>query len=115
MLRDAFERVMSEFPMARTAPFGAHPLARYITKELPRMIEDAVALPEGFSVEGSAGKGNWVEGPWVAIFDSLATEGAQDGYYPVYLFGRTLEAVYLSFNQGVTNLKKQVKVVAARR
>jgi 5-methylcytosine-specific restriction enzyme MrcB-like protein len=47
-------------------------------------------------------------------FDPLITETVQEGYYPVYLFTRSVDAVYLSMNQGVTKLKDEVKLKTAR-
>lgn len=59
-------------------------------------------------VEASPGKGQWADAPWIAIFDPLVTDTAQRGYYPVYLFTRTLDAVYFSLNQGMTELKNEL-------
>jgi 5-methylcytosine-specific restriction protein A len=42
------------------------------------------------------------------------TETAQEGHYPVFLFNRSLTGVYLSLNQGVTRLRNELGVAAAR-
>ena len=39
--------------------------------------------------------------------DPLVTDTPQEGYYPVYLFTRSLDAVYLSLNQGMTGLRQE--------
>ncbi|HIE80022.1 MAG TPA: DUF3578 domain-containing protein [Nitrospinaceae bacterium] len=60
-------------------------------------------------VQGSAGQGNWARCPWVAVFDILITETAQTGYFPFYLFREDMKGVYLSLNQGVTEIKQKYK------
>ena len=68
-----------------------------------------------YTFDGSAGSGNRTNCPWAAIFDTRITNTAQRGFYPVYLFKEDGEGVYLSLNQGVTeikeNYKKKTKIV----
>ena len=62
---------------------------RILLRDLWLKTGAAVAWEVGeqpFIVEGSVGKGNWAETPWIAIFDPLVRESAQQGYYVVYLF-----------------------------
>ena len=40
--------------------------------------------------------------PWIALLDDDVTTTTTDGMYLVYLFTSTLDAVYLSINQGAT-------------
>ncbi len=115
MLREALVEIFEKFGVARAQPFGGNPFAQYVRHRVPELIRQGVKVPSTFLVEASAGKGNWVDGPWVAVFDPLVTETAQEGYYPVYLFARDLGAVFLSLNQGVTALKDEVGVAAARQ
>ena len=58
---------------------------------------------------GSPGKGNWTDNPWIAILDTLITDTPQSGYYPVFLFKSDMSGVYLSLNQGVTEVKEYYK------
>jgi len=51
--------------------------------------------------------GNWSQLPWIGIFDPNVTKGAQSGYYIVYLFREDMQGVYLSINQGVTDLRNK--------
>jgi 5-methylcytosine-specific restriction protein A len=108
-------RIGKEYPNAREQPLRAHPLAEFIKKELPETIAPALLGFDGFRAEGSPGKGNWAKAPWLAVFDSLVTNTAQRGYYPVYLFTGPLDAVYLSFNQGVRGLRLDLGMVSARK
>lgn len=74
---------------------------------MPQLFAQAFPNDSDLIWEGSAGKGNWSDAPWIAAFDPLVTESAQRGYYPVYLFDSSLTSVYLSLNQGVTDLKDE--------
>jgi 5-methylcytosine-specific restriction protein A len=63
---------------------------------------------DSYRVTGSPGRGNWAETPWVSVFDRLVTETAQRGFYVVYLFRGDGTAVYLSLNQGTTEVMELV-------
>ena len=115
MIREALLRVMTEFEAARRQPFKDHPLATWMRTALPEAFTKAVPEAGQFLVVASAGKGNWVKGPWVAFFDPIITETAQEGYYVVYLFSGDMKSVSLSLNQGVTALKDEVGVKVARQ
>ncbi|KPB02055.1 MrcB family domain-containing protein [Ahrensia marina] len=58
-------------------------------------------------VEGSTGRGNVSNAPWVATFDTRITQSARDGYYPVYLFSSDCDRVYLSLAVGATQFERQ--------
>ncbi|UQB70067.1 MrcB family domain-containing protein [Epilithonimonas zeae] len=72
-------------------------------------VENSIINPKQYKVKSSVGGGNWANIPWIAIFDKLITESAQDGYYPVYLFREDMSGFYLSLNQGVTKVAKTYK------
>jgi 5-methylcytosine-specific restriction enzyme B len=59
-------------------------------------------------VKGSAGQGGWTACPWIAVYNKEITTTIQEGVYIVYLFSEDMERVYLTLNQGCTNLKKQL-------
>ena len=60
-----------------------------------------------YIIKGSCGQGQWANCPWIVIMDSIITDTPQKGYYLVYLFDKQMRKVYLSLNQGVTNIKKE--------
>lgn len=81
-LGEAFRRVLSEYPAAMKEEFAGHAVARFVREGL----RDEVLrwLPsKRYSAKASAGQGNWVGAPWLAVFDVLVTESAQQGFYPV--------------------------------
>lgn len=77
--------------------------------ELDGLVEaleqtEVVLDRELLKVTRSTGAGNWPNVPWVAIPDQRETSSIQRGVYPVYLFRADLSGVYLTLNQGVTDL-----------
>ncbi|MGB6970291.1 MAG: DUF3578 domain-containing protein, partial [Methyloceanibacter sp.] len=50
----------------------------------------------------------WAHVPWVGLFDPAITDGAQHGFYIVYLFSADMKRVYLSMNQGTTEVKDEL-------
>ena len=78
--------------------------------DIPKEIASAVANDARYEVDGSPGKGNWADVPWIAILDRFVTETAQQGYYLVYLANENCSGVYLSLNQGVTTVRQQYGV-----
>ena len=44
--------------------------------------------------------------PWVCIFDRKITTTATKGIYIVYLLSKDGNSLYLSFNQGCTDIRK---------
>ena len=59
-------------------------------------------------VKGSAGQGGWTSCPWIAVYNKEITTTIQEGVYIVYLFSEDMKRVYLTLNQGCTNLKKKL-------
>lgn len=100
------EDVLGAFPTERQRAFEGNDLAGSIRHKLPGELSALVDDPS-YRVEGSPGAGNWAETPWVAIFDPLVTTSAQRGYYIVFLFRSDGAAVYLSLNQGATQVREE--------
>lgn len=107
MIREAFNRLMDEYTAARNEQFTGHHLASYIRHDLPKMFQELFPDHTDLIWTASPGQGRWVDAPWIAAFDPLVTDTAQDGYYPVYLFTRSLDSVYLSLNQGMQSLREE--------
>jgi 5-methylcytosine-specific restriction protein A len=108
-LRDSIALILDDYENAQKESLGGHPLAAFIRNTFPNLIKTLIDNSEGYLVQGSAGQGNWARCPWIAVFDILITETAQTGYYPVYLFREDMKGVYLSLNQGVTEIRQKYK------
>ncbi|NBC38009.1 DUF3578 domain-containing protein [Novosphingobium sp. FSY-8] len=110
-IRDGLTAVLSGYRAALQSTFGGHPLAALLRNDLPQAISAYLPTHEALlKVEGSAGVGNWAKGPWVAILNRLITETPQRKFYPVYLFAEDMSGVYLSLNQGMTEVRELYRV-----
>ena len=105
-LRVALELILQEYPNASKRPFAKDSVASFISGEVPEIIRSLIKNPR-YLVNGSAGKGRWARVPWIAVFDRLVTDSAQDGFYLVYLFKEDFSGIYLSLNQGVTHVRER--------
>ena len=75
---------------------------------LEKIIKNFDDIEIDIEVKGSCGTGSWTYYPWIAIFNPNITRTIQEGVYIVYLFSEDMKRVYLTLNQGYTNLKKQL-------
>lgn len=112
-LSAGISRLLSEYLGATKETFTGHPLASFIRRDMRDAIKKKAGIDgDALIFKGSAGQGNWVRGPWLGIFNSTVTSGAQQGYYPCYLFREDMRGVYLSLNQGMTEAKEHYKADA---
>jgi len=90
--------------------FKSNNVANYLRSIAKETIETEAFIDKNkYKVEGSPGKGNWAEVPWIGIFDRKITTTATKGYYIVYLFIADMSGVYLSLNQGWTFFEENYK------
>jgi len=106
----ALSLLLEEYAQARSQAFAKNAMADMLRVDIPKEIAEAVGNEARYEVDGSPGKGNWADVPWVAVLDRLVTETAQQGYYLVYLANEDCSGVYLSLNQGVTTVRQQYGV-----
>lgn len=104
-LNAALSLFLEEYPSAVEQEFSNNSVADFIRHDVPAIVKDTIPASERYLVHGSAGQGNWARVPWVAVFDRLITETAQNGYYVVYLVKEDFSGTYLSLNQGVTTVR----------
>lgn len=107
-IREAFEQVLQEYPSARSQEFANNQLAIWIRHEFPQILAQVTPSYKHLKWVASPGQGQWADAPWAAALDPLVTETPQEGYYPVYLFTKSLDAVYLSLNQGMAHLREEL-------
>jgi 5-methylcytosine-specific restriction enzyme A len=106
---DGLSRVLDSYVAARSEQFTGHPLGELVRKSLPEYIRWLRPDDDLLIAKGSVGQGNWARGPWIAVFDRLVTDSAQRGFYPVYLFAEDMGSVYLSLNQGMTEIRERYR------
>lgn len=64
-------------------------------------------VKDQYIFQGSFGRGNICDVPWVATYHSSVTRSAESGFYIVLLFSADMESCFLSLNQGFTQIKKE--------
>src|SRR5690606_14207892 len=89
--------------------FAGNQIADRLRNEFPNLLAQILPDQTRYKVAGSPGKGTWTDNPWIAILDTLITDTPQSGYYPVFLFTPDMSGVYLSLNQGVTEVREYYK------
>ena len=108
VLREFIERFIREYSIEKKKSLANNPFANFITNEVPENIfETDIIKGEEYRVQGSVGKGAWAAVPWVAIYDKNITTSAQKGEYIVYLLSVYDKILYLTFNQGCTELRNK--------
>jgi len=106
-LQGEIEAVARGVSTARDQPFAGHPLAQRIRGSW-RDEARALFANDSYLVKGSAGNGQWADSVWLGVFDPTVTESAQHGFYIVYLVSRNGAKVFLSLNQGTTEIYNEV-------
>ena len=66
-------------------------------------------------VKWSLGKGGWANVPWIALLNRNVTTSTEKGLYVVFLVAQDLSSVYLTLNQGITDLVNELGKKAAAR
>lgn len=107
VLKENIEQIFKNYRNSRNEQFANHHIAAVLRRDLPKDLESLTENSIDYKFAGSAGQGNWTHSPWIAVFNKKITESAQSGYYIVYLFREDMEGVYLSLNQGMTDIKNQ--------
>ncbi|HJC57960.1 MAG TPA: DUF3578 domain-containing protein, partial [Candidatus Eisenbergiella intestinipullorum] len=106
-MKEIIEKILNEYIVAKQEPFEKHPIGTFFRKEIPQAIySTGVVDPKKYQVKGSVGQGNWAEVPWICIFDRNITTTSTKGIYIAYLLARDGNTLYLTLDQGCTNLRK---------
>lgn len=109
-IKDVLLTVLKSYPVESKKTFRGSEFANTIVHVFPKVLESQINnYGDRYIIEGSAGKGKWADCPWLSVFDSIITTSAQDGYYLVYIFDKTMTGVYLSLNQGITTVRREYK------
>ena len=110
-LKNMFYRLINEYAnlyaeVNRTQNYR-HPFGSFIRNDIPNEIRRKGDIDQSkYIVKGSNGVGRWTTVPWIAIFDRRITESAQRGVYLVYLLNKDKKELYLTLNQGATDVSQ---------
>lgn len=114
-LREALDELLGGYLEAKATKFGkAAPMWAAMERAQAALAALTGQHPH-IVVKGSVGQGNWATVPWIALMDERLTDTTQQGVYLVYLFRADMSGVYVTFNQGVTQLKKSLGWSAAKK
>lgn len=105
-IKEILNKVHIEYSSAKMLPFGDHPMLDFFHNEIPALLyQSGLINQDKYLISASAGQGNWAQVPWIGIFDRSITTSAMRGIYIVYLFSADYQKVYLTLDQGTTDLK----------
>lgn len=106
-LKAMFKRFMEEYAVeledARTTKKYKRPFGALVRKDIVEKMQAQVDRSI-YKVKGSVGAGRWTDVPWIAVFDTRMTKSAQKGVYIVYLLNKDSKELFLTLNQGVTDV-----------
>ena len=86
MIKEYFEEVLKYYDSVRKRGDFSGQTADIIRIKLPKVIRESANLSLTYLYEGSVGRGNIAEVPWVRIYEEEVSPSAQEEYYIVYLF-----------------------------
>lgn len=108
-MREWIEKLLNEYDKATTEPFPKHPLGSYVRRDIPEQIyQTGIVDKETYYVKGSVGQGQWAGVPWVAIMNRNITTSPTHDVYIVYLLSTDRKTLYLTLNQGCTEIQKRL-------
>ncbi len=105
-MRDVIEKFMTGYAAAKRDAFSNHPFGKFVRNDIPAAFYNTGLIDsKSYLVTGSVGQGNWANVPWICIFDRSITTSATRGVYIVYLLSADTNTLYLTFNQGCTDIR----------
>lgn len=108
-----FEEALTTYQQAKSEKDWDHPVGTLIKRRLPDQLEDTFDSSQ-LQYTGSIGKGRFANIPWIGVFDERVTTTPTQGLYVVYLFDVDSNDLYLTLNQGMTDLKENHGIRQAR-
>ncbi len=105
-LRRAINKFLNGYVDVKQETFNGHPFGIFVRNEIPNVMYNTQLIDKSsYLITGSVGKGNWAMVPWICIFDRKITTSTTKGVYIVYLLSKDGNSLYLTFNQGCTDIK----------
>ena len=105
-MKAIIDKILNEYVAAKRQTFAGHPMGSFFRNEIPSYIyRTGIVDSRTHLITGSVGQGNWATVPWVCIFDRNITTTATKGVYIVYLLSKDGKTLYLTFNQGCTDIR----------
>ena len=106
-MRQEIEKFVNGYLNAKEENFSGSPFGTFVRNEIPMALYNTgIVDTDNYLITGSVGQGNWATIPWICIFDRRITTSATKGVYIVYLLSKSGDSLYLTFNQGCTDIRK---------
>lgn len=97
---------LDKYIPAKKQLFKGNPVGSFIRKEIPSLFYSANIIDkQKFLIKGSVGQTQWADVAWLGIFNKQITTTATKGIYIVYLLSKDGNSLYLTFNQGCTDIR----------
>lgn len=103
MLEKFIREYAAELAEARRTEDFKRPFGALVRQDIAKLLQDKVDSSI-YKVKGSVGAGRWTDVPWIAVFDTRITTSAQRGVYIVYLLNKDTKELFLTLNQGATDV-----------
>ena len=106
LIKPIVEQFLNNYVKSKKETFAGHAVGNYIRRDAPEALyQTGLVNRQDYLITGSVGQGNWAMVPWLGIFDKKITTTATRGVYIVYLLAKDGNSLYLTFNQGCTEIK----------
>ena len=103
MFHQFMDEYASELLLARKEDNFKRPFGALVRQSIPGLLKEHLDS-DTYLVKGSVGAGRWTDVPWIAVFDKRITQSAQKGVYIVYLLNKDSKTLFLTLNQGATDV-----------
>lgn len=116
-LRERLEFILVHYEEARAHAFSGrkHPVWQaFRALEHNLSLQSAVRDRHTLEIAWSAGQKSLLKIPWLALLDRREARNRQEGVYCGFLFRQDMTGVYLTLNQGIAKLKREVGRDVAR-
>ncbi|NCB24902.1 MAG: DUF3578 domain-containing protein [Bacteroidia bacterium] len=107
-LHALFNRILDEYVKSKAETFAGHSMGKLFRQDVVDTLYSSIVDQNQYLVKGSVGQGNWATVPWICVFDRSVTTSATHGVYIVYLLSADGKTLYLTLNQGCTDLNKSL-------
>ncbi len=102
-------RIAADYTFERAKSFSNSEFGDFVRSQLTQEAKRGLIFSHfDLKVKSSVGQSQWAAVPWLAYFDPLITDSPMKGFYVVYLINAQDRSIFLSLNQGITQLKGDV-------
>ncbi|MBZ2165896.1 MrcB family domain-containing protein [Methanobacterium spitsbergense] len=108
MFGDDFKLILDNYLNEKVKNFKDNKFAERMRSDFTNNLKNNVDKfidVDNYEIKISHGQGRWATIPWEGIRNFECSITFQDGLYVVYLFRKDMSGIYLSLNQGVTNIR----------